>query len=212
VPVFTALGGHAADLSDTAKAPITPDKSPYTLFHPTPDKLLQDMTTDRPDATESPFTVDAGRVQIETNLLGYTLSRPNQAGVKTDSYEIGTTNIRVGITHATEFNFVWQPYGIVRTREPAGPVPRQSGIGGIDLRAKINLWGNDAFEKPGATALALLPYVSLPTDRANGISPDDVEVGLLVPFAIVLSEKFGLGLNGGVAAVRNENDSRYHVE
>ncbi len=56
------------------------DKSGYSLFDPTPDRLLRDMTTDRPDTTESPFTVDAGHIQIETNLFGYARSRPDEDG------------------------------------------------------------------------------------------------------------------------------------
>ena len=40
------------------------DKNQYWLFNPTPDRLLREMTTDRPDITESPFTVDAGHVSV----------------------------------------------------------------------------------------------------------------------------------------------------
>jgi hypothetical protein len=98
-----------------------PDKSQYTLFNPTPDRLLRDLTTDRPDTTESPFTVDAGRVQVETNIFGYTRSRPDIDGTVTDSYDFLVTNVRVGLTHNSEFNFVFQPYGIVRTR-PLDPL------------------------------------------------------------------------------------------
>ena len=50
------------------------DKSQYWLFNPTPDSLLREMTTDRPDLTESPFTVDAGHVQFETTIVGYSRS------------------------------------------------------------------------------------------------------------------------------------------
>jgi len=32
------------------------DKSGYNLFRPTPDALLREMATDRPDKTESAFT------------------------------------------------------------------------------------------------------------------------------------------------------------
>jgi hypothetical protein len=46
------------------------------------------------------------------------------------------------------------------------------------LRGKINLWGNDTYGKPGSSALALLPFVVLPTDRHNGIGPELVEGGL----------------------------------
>ena len=185
------------------------NKSQYTLFNPTPDRLLRDLTTDRPDTTESPFTVDAGRIQVETNLFGYTRSRPDVDGTVTDSYDFLITNVRIGLTHTSEVNVVFQPYGIVRTR-PLDPLlaTRSSGVGGVDIRGKFNLWGNDSFDKPGATAFALLPFITLPTDRNNGISPDGVEGGLILPFAVKLSEKFGLGLNAGVHVVRNERHAR----
>lgn len=189
------------------------DRSSYTLVNPTPDRLLRDLSTDRPDTTESPFTVDAGRVQIETNLFGYTRSRPDAQGTVTDTYELGTTNVRIGLTHNTEVGIVWQPYGTVRTRQ-TDPVTifRDAGIGGLEFRAKFNLWGNDTFEKAGATSLALLPFVTLPTDRHNGVSPEFVEGGLIVPLAIKLSEKFGLGLNAGIVYVRDSASSGYHAE
>jgi len=203
----------ALALSAAAAKAGAEDKSRYTLFDPTPDRLLRDLTTDRPDTTESPFTVDAGHVQIETNLFGYTRSRPDADGTKTSSAEFATTNLRIGLTNATEVNVVWQPYGIVRSH-PSDPADatRNAGIGGVDLRAKINLWGNDAFETPGATAFGLLPYITLPTKRGNGVSPDDVSGGLILPFAVVLTDKFELGLNTGVSAVRNEGGASYRAE
>ena len=108
---------------------------------------------------------------------------------------------------------MFQPYGIVRTR-PLDPLTatRSSGIGGVDIRGKFNLWGNDTFEKPGATAFGLLPFITLPTDRNNGISPDGVEGGLILPFAVKLSDKFGLGLNAGVHVVRNDDTPGHHAE
>ena len=206
------LGAAVALLVPTVDV-LGADKSHYSLFNPTPDRLLRDMTTDRPDTTESPFTVDAGRIQIESTLFGYTRSRPDEDGTVTDSYEFATTNVRIGLTNSAEINLIWQPYGAVRVHQ-VDPVVifRQSGIGGVDLRAKFNLWGNDAFEKPGATALALLPFVSLPTDRHNGISPEFVESGLIVPLAIKLSDKWEVGLNGGITYIRQDAATRYHPE
>ena len=189
------------------------DKSTYSLFNPTPDRLLRDMETDRPDISESAFTVDAGRVQIESTLFGYTRSRPDQEGAVTDSYEFATTNVRVGLTNSAEIDFVLQPYGIARTRQvdPA-TIMRQSGIGRATLRAKFNLWGNDTFEKPGATALALLPFVVLPTDRHNGISPEFISSGLIVPFAMKLSDKWSVALNGAINYTRKDSPTGYHPE
>ncbi len=208
-----AAGALVATLAIGAAEASDQNKSQYTLFNPTPDRLLRDLTTDRPDTTESPFTVDAGRVQIETNLFGYTRSRPDTDGTVTDSYDFLITNVRVGLTYRSEINVVFQPYGIVRTR-PLDPVAatRSSGIGGVDIRGKFNLWGNDSFERPGATALGLLPFITLPTDRNIGISPDGVEGGLIVPFAVKLSDKFGLGLNTGVHIVRNDGTPGHHAE
>ena len=97
----------------TAKASDR-NKSQYTLFNPTPDRLLRDLTTDRPDTTESPFTVDAGRVQVETNLFGYTRSRRDVEGTVTDSYDFLITNVRIGLTYRSEITVAFQPYGIVR--------------------------------------------------------------------------------------------------
>jgi len=205
-------GPSLADPASPFAAASSTVKTQDTLLNPTPDRLLREMTTDRPDTTESPFTVDAGRVQIETGLFSYARSRPDENGVRNDSFEIATTNIRIGLTNTTEFNVSWQPYGSVRTHDAAGRTVGQSGIGGIDLRAKINLWGNDAFDKPGATALAVLPYVSLPAYRRNGVGPEHVEGGLIVPLAIVLSDQVDLGLNVGAAAVQNENNSGHHAE
>ncbi len=200
---LAACGGSAA----------AADKSQYWLFDPTPDRLLREMTSDRPDITESPFTVDAGRVQTETTLFGYARSRPDEDGSFTDTYELGTTNVRIGVTSNTEVALGWQPYGVVRTHR-VSPLSdfTQSGVGGLELRAKVNLWGNDTFEKPGATAMALLPYIVLPTDRHNGISPEFVESGLIVPLALKLTSKLDLDLNGGVAWVREDASVRYHEE
>lgn len=197
-----------------AEPPATmEDKSQYTLVDPTPDRLLRDLSTDRPDMTESPFTVDAGRIQTETNLFGYARSHPEADGTVTSASEFATTNIRVGLTHDTEIDVIWQPYGIVRAR-PRDPLAatRQAGVGSVDLRAKINLWGNDTFAAPGATALALLPFVTLPTDRGNGIGASAVEAGLIVPFAVKLSDRVGLGLNAGMHARKDDPTAGYHVE
>ncbi len=42
-----------------------PDKSQYSLFNPTPRELWRPLSADRPDFTESPYTVDASAVQLE---------------------------------------------------------------------------------------------------------------------------------------------------
>jgi len=62
------LGMAAEALAQTKPA----DKSQYNLFDPTPPGLMREMTTDRPDVTQSPYTIDAGHLQIELSLIEYT--------------------------------------------------------------------------------------------------------------------------------------------
>ena len=164
-------------------------------------RTLREFTPDRPDVSESPFTVDAGHIQIETTLFGYTRSRRDAAGVVTDSYEFATSNMRIGVAENLEVQVGWQPYGIVA---PRGPTVASRGIGSVTLRAKYNLWGNDGLANPGDTAFALLPYVTLPTDRGNGVGDSEVAFGLIVPLGIELGGGFGLGINAAANFTRKD--------
>jgi Putative MetA-pathway of phenol degradation len=151
------------------------DKSQYTLFNPTPDFLMRKLTTDRPHTTDNPFTIDAGHVQIETNFLGYELSRPDLEGTITEAFDVLTTNFRIGLTNSAEIDIFPQPYGVVSTRPlPPSASFRSSGIGGLLIRAKYNLWGNDTFGEPGSTALSLLPILSI---RATVSAPPMSKAG-----------------------------------
>ena len=165
---------------------------------------LRNLTTDRPDTTESPFTVNAGHIQIETTLFGYGLAPRDAGGARLESVEIATTNMRIGIGDSTEIDIVLHPFGGIAAGSAA---PRNMGIGGLDLRGKLNLWGNDG----GSTALAVLPYVSIPLDAENGIGPVDLDYGVLVPLSIDLGGPFGLGLNTGLTYRRDDSGTPYRL-
>lgn len=53
----------------------------------------------------------------------------------------------------------------------------QNDVGDVTLRSKINLWGNDG----GSTALALMPFVTIPISR---LGPGYTEGGLIVPLGL----------------------------
>src|SRR6266487_4848514 len=75
------------------------DKTHYTLFNPTPRELMREMNTDRPDKTESPFTVDAGHFQIEADILNYSYDRHNPAHTDTrvETVSIAPVNLKLGV-------------------------------------------------------------------------------------------------------------------
>gem|GEM_PF-5119181 len=63
-----------------AQQPAPPDKSAFHLFHPTPTEWMREFSTDRPDQTESPHTVDAGHFQIEVDAVTAEFDRDRTNG------------------------------------------------------------------------------------------------------------------------------------
>ena len=100
---FSVAAGVGLWLSASVAAPALaqsagdPDKSQYTVFNPVPADQMRDFSTDRPPKANSPYTVDAGHFQYETDIVnfadqlsgptrGYTLLAPNP------TFKEGVTN------------------------------------------------------------------------------------------------------------------------
>ena len=180
------------------------DKHQYHLFKPTPRELMREMSTDRPDTTESPKTVDAGHVQVELSFGDYV--RDEGDGVKTETSTVLPFNVKLGLTNNVDLQLVADPYVHQRVRSDSGRDTHE-GFGSTQLRLKVNLWGNDE----GATALAIMPYVQLPT-AADDLASDHVEGGLIVPFSAELPHDFNLGLMAEFDVLRDEDDDSYGFE
>ena len=71
------------------------DKSQYNLFNPTPREHMRELSADRPDATESPITVDAGHVQLEVSFFAYT--HDDASSERSDSWALFDTNVKIGV-------------------------------------------------------------------------------------------------------------------
>src|SRR3954447_26112230 len=91
-----ASAAHGAEASG--------DKSGYTLFNPTPRSAMREMQTDRPDVTESPFTVDAGHLQIELSLAEYARDGGSEG------WDVLPTNIKLGVLNNVDVQFLLLPY------------------------------------------------------------------------------------------------------
>jgi len=153
----------------------------YHVLHPTPRDRMREMSTDRPDTTESPISVDAGHVQVELDAV----SVARDQGV-TD-VALGTLNLKLGLTSFSDLQVVVEPYHHVAT---------QGGMGDLTVRNKLNFWGNDG----GATAFALMPFVTLPT-ASEGFGNGHVEGGLIAPLGIEGPLGWGVGTMAEVDAV-----------
>ncbi len=195
-------------LNASAAAPL-PDKTQYNLFNPTPPQWLREMSTDRPDKTESPYTVDAGHFQIEMDFVSYSYDKHNPArdGTIVRTWNIAPINFKVGLLNHVDAQFIVQPHTYVHTSDPAAGVSKQRGFNDFITRVKFNLWGNDG----GDTAFALMPYVKLPTNQ-DQLGNRSVEGGLIAPFALELPAGWGMGLMPQIDIVRDTTSSGYHPE
>ena len=192
---------RAAD-EDTDK-PL-PDKSAYNLLNPTPVALMRELSPDRPDKTESPYTVDAGHVQLEMDFANYT--QDDSDGIHTRAWNVAPLNLKVGLLNNVDLQFVYDSYLHVRTNDRL-TTTTQSGAGDFTTRLKINLWGDDG----GPTAFGLLPFVKLPTNT-DRLGNDAVEGGMILPLAVKLPADWDMGLETAVSCFRNDIGSGYHAE
>jgi hypothetical protein len=180
------------------------DKSGYTLFNPTPDAALRAFNTDRPTKSNSPITVDAGRFQYETDLLNYTHS--NAGGVSTRLYTTLDPVLKLGLTNRIDLELQFNGYTWFNVHTPGGAqIATGSGPGDLVVRAKINMFGNE-----GGPALALIPYVKLPT-ASRSIGNGQTEGGLVAPLSVPLPWDFLLVAMPEIDVLKNANDNGRHV-
>jgi hypothetical protein len=184
-----------------ASAAFEVDKRAYSWGNPTPDNLLRELATDRPDVTESPFTVDAGHVQLELDLVNYT--RNQLDGVRTTEIGVAPLNLRFGLRHNFELGIFLSPY-IRATEQPRGGAKSTaSGFGDTIIRGKWNFAGNDG----GESAVGLIVDLKLPT-AARAFGSDKVEGTVLLPVDFELPGGWSLGAMTGLSAVHNGTSYR----
>lgn len=138
------------------------------------------------------MTVDAGHFQLECELGSWTRNGDEA------SFSLGEFNLKAGLDAVTDLQLVLPVY----TRVRGGA----EGFGDIQLRLKRNLWGNDE----GETAMALMPYLKLPT--ANGeLGNDEFEGGLIVPFGFKGPAGWSCAVMGEVDVLADEDGGGHHA-
>jgi hypothetical protein len=230
VVVMLLAGGLAMNAQNPAegkKRPdeATPDKSIYDLLHPTPSDLMRELSTDRPDQTESPYTVDAGHFQVEIDLASAVFDRDRSGGGDMRSTGWGTAvNLKAGLWNNVDIQFLFNPFvhaqfdDLIANRKETA-----SGFADFQTRLKVNLWGNDggktalAIELPGGWSTTLMTEYDFVSTGVDGYSTDFVnsitfshdlvgELGGYIEFFSVVSSasnskwqgQFDLGFTYGV--------------
>jgi hypothetical protein len=211
IPALNALAFFnfvvRADTSQPTTQPA--DKWQYTFLNPTPDDQLRGMDTDRPNKTNTPHTIDAGHLQLETGIFDYDYYRDHYQGANArfDFLSLGEFNFRFGILDNLEFNAVINAIDFQRqTDYIANQSIRQNGFGDTIIGGKLNLWGNESGDDVWATALGIQPQFKIPTARQYlGNGYPELFVG--IPFLMNLPDGFHLGLQSTISWQRNSLDT-----
>ena len=196
---LAALGGGAGAAEER-----------HTLFNPVPKDRLRPLSADRPDSTESPYTVDAGHVQLEADIAAWFQDKAQEDGarVRRTGWAFAVTNVKLGLTPNVDLQLVVETYRRERTSDrDAGTRTVMEGFGDLTVRTKINVWGNDG----GETAFAVMPFVLFPTNQ-DDLGGNDVEGGIIFPFATELPCGWGLGLQLEFDLVRDSADTGYELD
>jgi hypothetical protein len=183
------------------------DKSSYTIFHPTPPEKMREFNPDRPDKTESPYTVDAGHFALETGLISYTYNHIDKPDPSRPEHQIlvGDNNFKVGLLNNMDLQFLVQSFLWQRVKTGTRTHSEDWGVGDVEVRAKVNLWGNDE----GKTAMAVMPWLGFPTNQLS--DNNQVTGGMIFPFGF---EALGwkIGLMTETDAIGNGSGSGHHLE
>jgi hypothetical protein len=162
----------------------------------------RELTSDRPDVTESPFTIEPGRVQLESSLVEHL--RDHDETSRRHEWSAATINLRIGLGGSSEVQLLVDPWQRRVVRDMAGGGTRTAtGVGDVTVRGKWNLRGND----DGDVAVALLPFVTLPTASA-GLGAAGVDGGIALPATFSLPGDWDLGLMTEVDVERRDEGGR----
>jgi hypothetical protein len=184
-----------------AQADPSGDKSRHHLFNPTPRAEMRELSTDRPDQTESAYTVDAGHFQIEMDFANGAIDRDQSNGgdVRSQIWGFGGINLKAGLRNNVDIQFVLDGYVDSRVKDRVtGTTADDSGFGDVQTRLKINIWGNDG----GQTAFAIMPFVKWPLSQSS-LRNGKTEGGIILPLAVGLPCGWGMGVMTEVDFVRD---------
>lgn len=187
---------NAFGQADTAKH--------YNLAHPVPANKMKEMETDRPDVTESAYTVEAGHFQVESDL--YRHVRNTSDGIRSIQNSYHVANYKLGLSAKTDIQLVVPTFvnNTERDVQTGKLLTKKSGIDDITLRFKYNLWGSGG----GKTALAVLPFISFPT---SSFENNGVQGGITFPFAAEITSEVKFGSQVSASFVKEE-DNKYYNE
>ena len=160
---------------------------------------LRDFCAQRPGKATPACIVDVGRLQIETGLADAVLQRG--AGVRQDTYTLGATELRLGVTKRVELEADWSPVVIDTVRGGA----RRTGTSDANLAVLGALTDPDG----KGVAVSAQGFVTLPT-ASHGLGAGGFTGGLRLPVTLAVGDA-SVGLTPEVDILRNAGGGGVHA-
>ena len=166
---------------------------------------LRDYCPERPGLDTPACIVDKGHASVEAGFVDWT--HEHDGASRTDTFLIGDTVARLGLTDGIEARVGWTPLGLVREKDRvSGDVRRTSRTGDVYLGVKASLLSPSG----DGLSIALLPQATLPAGR-RPIGAGDWGAGLLIPGSYELSDAVQLELTPEVDAAVDEDGNGRHL-
>ena len=151
---------------------------------------VPELITDRPDATESAFSVPDKFFQIEA---GFVFSKDNESDLDTQGLDLLGTLIRYGVGGGFElrlgFNFRQESFTLL----DSSILDKSIGLAPLSLGFKYEMIEGDGW----VPQTALIASVALPIGSSDYV-PDKIEPGILLAFSHDITNDLGLGYNLGM--------------
>src|ERR1700734_1149429 len=178
-----------------ADSQSTNNNADYSLFNPVPDVQLRPLSSEARDGLTDARPLDAGHGQVEGEFINYYYYSTPANNFSSQQFA-WAPRITVGLLNNVDL-FIRPSYQMVSARNNFGSFS-SSGFGYITTGVKLNLWGNDG----GTTALAVRPYLSIPTMGGGVLGGGDVALLVRLPqgFYIKFDSEF----------YATENNNRTH--
>lgn len=185
----------AAFATDTQSA----DKSGYTLLTPVPSDQMRPLSSETYDEVMDARTLDAGHYQVEGDFINYYYNSSTPSTYDRDEYA-WEPRITVGLLN--NLDFYVRPSFEIREHYDRNS---SSEFGHITTGVKLNLLGDDS----GMFAVAVKPYVSIPTSRGDGFGGGGVLGGGDVALLVRLPWELSVKVDSEVYVAENNGDGHF---
>lgn len=159
------------------------------------------IITDRPDATESAYTVGLGNFQLETGGI-YQTNHDN--GINEKNYTLNTSLLRYGLSQNFELRLGWDyVYNTIQAQPNIDDSLK--GFNPFLIGFKTDITNENGL----IPQIALLGHLYLPFTASNDFKPDSTGIEFIFSFDHTLTNNSGFSYNLGAGIEPGTNEISY---